>query len=283
MANYLKRLRQGGVRPVFEMKTVMDGPSIGLFDACHSLGQVAAMRAMAVAIEKAKKTGISFISVRGSEHYGAAAYFAKMALADDMIGFTGTNSPPRTAPWGSRSPFLGTNPFAVAIPAGHQLPIIADMATCVVARGKIILANKKNQPIPLGWAIDKDGEDTTDAKAALQGCVLPFGGPKGSAIAMIIEVLTGVLAGSLLSMQVPDPANNPGKHMAVSHYFGAIHVAAFGSMEDFKATIDKMILDMKASPKAKGVEEIFMPGEIEARKKQVRSREGIPVSQVVLD
>ncbi|RKL63337.1 Ldh family oxidoreductase [Thermoanaerobacteraceae bacterium SP2] len=283
MAVYMKRLRNGGINPVLELKTVMDGPGTAVVDACHSIGQVTSYKVMEMAIEKAKKVGISFISVKNSDHFGAAGYFAKMALPHNMIGFSGTNGAARMAPWGGREPLFGTNPFAMAIPAGKQLPIVADMASCVVARGKIILANKKKQPIPLGWAITKDGEDTTDAQEALKGTLLPFGGPKGSAIAIIVETLTGILAGSLMSSQLVDMASNPSTKNPVSHYFGAIDIAAFGPVEEFKEKVDQMILSVKRCAKAKNVTEIFLPGEIEERKKQKRLKEGIPVPRVILD
>jgi len=282
VANYLTKLRAGGARSELKLTAVTDGPGIAVYDAHNSMGAVAAYRAMEAAIEKAKKTGIAFINVVNSNHYGMAGYFAKMAVAHDMIGFTATNSAAQMAPWGGTKAFFGTNPFAMAIPAGEQLPIVADMATSVVARGKIILASKKNQAIPHGWAQTADGEDTTDAKAALLGTVLPFAGPKGYAIATMIEALTGVLAGSAVGPQVKGIASvdEPSR---VSHCFMAIDLAAFGAAAEFKQRVDRMILDMKGGPKAKGVAEIYLPGEIEARKRRQRLAEGIVLEAVIVE
>jgi LDH2 family malate/lactate/ureidoglycolate dehydrogenase len=282
MAVYLKKLRIGGVSPALQLKAITDGPGAGVYDAGNGLGAVAGHRAMGMAIEKARKVGLSLVTVKNSNHYGAAAYFAKMALLHDMIGFTATNSVSTMAPWGGYVPYFGTNPFAVAIPAGRELPIVADMATSVVARGKIRIAANKGQSIPLGWAVTKDGEDTTDPKAALNGIVLPFGGPKGSAIAALVECFTGILAGSVFGNQISSLYQFE-KPSSVSHCFGAIDLAAFGPAEEFKHRMDQMIKEIKSGPKAKNVQEIFLPGEIEARRKQDRLAAGIPIARNVLD
>jgi len=279
---YLKKLRAGGACPAVALKTIVDGPGTGVYDAGNSLGAPAAHKVMEIAIEKAKKVGISFVTVMNSSHYGTAAYFAKMALAHDMIGLSATNAFATMAPWGGKVPFFGTNPFAVAIPACKQLPIVADMATSVVARGKITMALKKNQSIPLGWAKKKDGEDTTDPREALQGTVLPFAGPKGSAIATIIEALTGVLSGSVFGPQIIS-ITNAAIPSRVSHCFMAINLAAFGPVGEFKERIDQMILGIKSTPKTKDVEEIFLPGEIEERRKRQQLKDGIPLARVTLD
>ena len=275
---YLKRLRMGLVRPAVSLEVISEMPSAALVDVKNSMGAAASEKVMRMAIAKAKQTGISFITVRNSNHFSAAAYFAQMALSEDMIGLAGSNGPARMAPWGGSKPMFGTDPFAVAIPAGKRLPVIADMASCVVARGKIIIAAKNGKPIPLGWARDKDGNDTTDAKAALEGTVVPFGGPKGYAIATIIEALTGVLAGSRFGTAINDIYSDFEHPTYPSHYLGAIKVAAFGPVEQFKSQMDEFIDGIKSSTRAKGVEEIFLPGEIELRRKEQRLREGIPLS-----
>lgn len=283
MPIYLKRLRMGIVKLKTELKVVTESPGTAVYDAGNSMGAAASYKIMEAAIEKARNTGIAFITARNSNHYSAAAYFAQMALPHDMIGFTASNGPARMAPWGGTEPMFGTSPLAFAIPAGQELPIIGDMASCVVARGKIILAAKKGQPIPIGWARNKAGEDTTDAKEALEGTVLPFAGPKGYAIATMIEVLTGILAGSLFTTGIKDLYADFENPTCTSHYFGAINVAAFGPVAEFKERMDEFIRSVKANPKAKGVEEIFLPGEIELRLKKRRLAEGIPVARVTLD
>lgn len=282
VAGYLQKLRANGARKNLELTLKTESPGIAVYDANNSMGAVAAYRAMEIAIAKAKQVGIAFVSVLNSNHYGMAGYFAKMAAAENMIGYTATNSLAQMAPWGGTKPFFGTNPFAVAIPAGDQMPIVADMATSVVARGKIILASKKNQPIPLGWAQTQDGQETTDSKAALLGTVLPFAGPKGYAIATLIEAMTGVLTGSAVGPEVKGIASVDAPSR-VSHFFIAIDLAAFGVVDEYKARVDRMILDIKAMPKAAGIAEIYLPGEIEAKRRQQRLADGIPLEQVILD
>lgn len=282
MPIYLKRIRDGVVNPVCEVR--LDGGQIasGVFDAGNSMGAPASYRVMKAVIEKAEQYGIAFFSVKNSNHYGTAAYYAKMALEKDMIGFCMTNGPSRMAPWGGSEPFFGTNPFAFAIPAKEELPIVADMATSVVARGKIIMAAKKNQPIPHGWALTKEGEHTTDPQSALLGTVLPFGGPKGSAIALMIDVLSGILSGSKYGPHLNDMYADFANPTFTSHSFAAIKIAAFTAPEQFKLDVDQMIREIKQNKPAENVAEIFLPGEIELRKKAERLTTGIPVPQVVL-
>lgn len=283
MGIYLKRLKLGVTRPALEMKLITETPVIAVYDACNSMGAVVSKRAMEIAIAKAKKIGMSFISVHNSNHNGMAAYWTKMALAHDMIGYSSTNSASRVAAWGSREPLLGTNPISYAFPAGKQLPIIPDQASCVVARGKVQLALAKKQPIPPGWAMDIDGAETTDPQAALSGTIFPFGGYKGSGVAVTVEILTGILGGGTFSTGVKDMYGHFTGPTTISHYFGAIDIAAFGSVQEFKDHVDELIISIKNSPKAKDVEEIFLPGEIELRRKAQRLSDGIPLSLVTLE
>lgn len=283
MAVYLKRLRLGLVRPDVKLEFVAEAPGTAVIDACNSMGAAGSYKVMEKAIEKAKVNGVSFITVRNSNHYSAAAYFAQMALEHDMVGFTASNGPARVAPWGGKEPMFGTSPFAYAIPAGKRLPIIVDMATCVVARGKIILAAKKGEPIPLGWARNKNGEDTTNAQEALDGTVLPFGGPKGYAISTVIEALTGILAASAFTTAINDLNADFKNPSFTSHYFGAINIAAFQNPAEFKTNMDAFIESVKANPRGKDVAEIFLPGEMEQKLKLKRLVEGIPMADVTLN
>ncbi len=282
VVSYLNKLRKGGVSSNLKLETVMDGVGTGVYNAGNCMGAVAAKKVMEIALEKAKKTGVSFVTVINSSHYGVAGYYAKLALPHDMIGFTATNSVSQMAPWGGKKPFFGTNPFAMAIPASQQLPIVTDMATSVVARGKIMFAAKMKKPIPEGWALTKDGRGTCDAQEALIGSVLPFAGPKGYAIATMIEVITGIISGSVFGPQITGMAKAD-RPSHTSHCFMAIDVASFGSVQEFKSNIDKMILEIKGNPKAKDVEEIFLPGEIEQKIKIQRLITGIPIPDAILE
>lgn len=283
MPIHLKRIKSGAVRANYDIKVISDRASAAVFDGCHSMGPFVSQKAMDLAIQKAKVTGVAFVTVKNSNHNGTAGYYVEQAIREGMIGFSATNGSPRMAPWGGRDPFFGTNPFAVGIPADKQLPIIADMATSLVARGKIVIAAKKKEPIPLGWAINKDGEDTTNADDALVGTVLPFAGAKGSAIALIIDVLAGVLSGSVFGPHINDMYADYDKPTLTSHVFGAINIEAFTSFNQFVVDIDRMILEIKQNTLAKNVTEIFLPGEIEQRRREKFLRQGIPFSKGIVE
>jgi LDH2 family malate/lactate/ureidoglycolate dehydrogenase len=171
----------------------------------------------------------------------------------------------------------------VAVPAGQELPIVLDMATSVAARGKIILAAQRGESIPAGWAIDSDGEVTTNAARALAGSILPFGGPKGSAIALLIDVLVGVLTGAAFGPYVGDLYRNMERPQGLGHMMGAINIGCFSDVDAFKKRMDTMIRELKSVPPAKGVSEVLLPGEIEARIQQRREAEGIPLTPDVIN
>ncbi len=180
---YVKRMQVGVVNPKTELKVIREHPSTALIHCKNSIGQVGSNHAMRLAIDKAKTTGVAFVATTHSNHYGAAAYWAMMALDHGMIGFSSTNAPAVVAPTGGRTPMLGTNPFAVAIPAGQEQPMVLDLATTVVARGRILLYAKQNKPLEPGWAFDELGRPTVDPHAAVKGLLAPIGGYKGYGIA----------------------------------------------------------------------------------------------------
>lgn len=280
---YMKRLEEKVVEKACRIETEREFPGSLALNAHNSMGIVAGVRAMEMGIKKAKESGFVLVTVNHSNHFGTAAYFAKMALEHRMIGFAATNAPSTMAPWGGIQPYLGTNPFAVAIPAGREHPVVMDMATSVVAQGKIIMAAKKNEPIPAGWAITKDGRPTTDPAAALEGSVLPFGGPKGYAIALLIDILSGILSGATFGPHLNNMWNDFTHPQNVGHCFGALDIAKFTDPDQFLADMDRMIGEIKSAPAAQGVDEIFLPGEIERRKSEQRRSEGIPLTPVVYE
>ncbi|QOY38260.1 Ldh family oxidoreductase [Anaerobacillus isosaccharinicus] len=282
MGIYLKRIRENVVKPQSRVTIMNEAPATVSLNGENSMGAVVSKKAMELAIAKAKETGVSYVTVNNSNHFGTAAYFTKMALNHNMIGFAATNGASRMAPWGGKEAYFGTNPFSVSIPAGSERPIIVDMATSVVARGKIIMAQKNSETIPEGWAMNKDGEFTTSAQEALDGTVLPFGGPKGSAIALIIDVLSGVLAGAAFGTGIKDMYGNFKEPTNTGHVFGVLNIEKFIAVDLFKSNMDQMIKDIKANSPAQGVQEVFLPGEIELRKAEQRLKEGIPITLPVL-
>ena len=279
---YVERLQLGLMDGKATGTVVSEGLSSAVYDGQNGMGQVVGTKAMQLAIAKAKSAGTAFVAVRNSNHYGTAAYYSMMALEHDMIGMTMTDSPPLMAPWGGRKGFLGTNPISIAAPAGKERPFVFDMATSVVARGAVILASKKGEQIPPTWAVDKDGLPTTDAKAALEGAVLPLGGHKGFGLAMAIDILGGILAGGPFGPHIGELYNNNTKTQRVGHFLGAIRIDAFRPAAEFKADMDAMIQEVKAQPLAKGVEKIMVAGEPEFLTEADRLKNGVPLSDAVV-
>jgi LDH2 family malate/lactate/ureidoglycolate dehydrogenase len=279
---YVERLKAGLTNGHTQGVPVSETSTTAVYDGQDGLGQVVGTKAMQLAIRKAEAAGVGMVTARNSTHYGTAAYYAMMALDKDMIGIALTNSPSLMAPWGGRKAFLGTNPLAIAVPAGKQKPFVLDMATSVVARGAIILAAKKGETIPISWGLNKDGEPTTSAKEANEGALLPLGGHKGFGLAMAIEVLTATLAGGPFGPHIGELYNNPTRNQGVGHFFGAIRIDRFRPVTEFKADMDAMIQEVKTQPLAKNFAEIMVAGEPEHRTEQERRGNGVPLSDAVV-
>ncbi|TJY42275.1 Ldh family oxidoreductase [Cohnella pontilimi] len=271
---YLKRLKAGMVAVDGEMKAHTDGP-VTVLDGGNHFGAVVGSRALELAEEGTKRNGVAVVGVKGSNHFGTCSYYLLKAIAKDMILLVLSNASQTMPPTGGVRPFIGTNPFAVGVPAGRHQPFILDMATSVVARGKIIAAAQAGESIPLGWAIDKDGNPTTDANAALAGSVLPVGGAKGYGISMFVDILSGVLTGAGFGKYVNNMYENWEQTQNVGHFFIGLDIARFMPVQQFKDRMDLYIDEIKAEPKAPGVSEIFIPGELEHRMSLERMKTGI--------
>ena len=273
LAEYLTRVNAGVMNLDPSMDVEQDHPASALLNARNGLGQIAGAKAMALAMAKAKASGAGLVGVKNSNHFGIAAYFAMQAVQENMIGLVITNAAPSIAPYGTKTALLGTNPICVAIPAATQQPIVLDMSTSVVARGKIWLAGLAGKKIPLGWALDKDGKPTDDPHAAQEGTLEAIGGPKGSGLALVIDILCGVLTGTTITGDVKLIADLSGP-MNTTHLLMAINVASFVEVEQFKKNIDAVILRIKSLPSAGG-SSIYLPGEIEFNLENMRKIEGI--------
>lgn len=283
LCTYIKRIQLGLMNPKTELAIVREHAATALVDAKNSIGQVAAKRTMELAIEKARTAGSAFVAVTHSNHYGAAAYYTMMAAEQGMIGMSATNAPAAVAPTGGRTPLLGTNPISWAIPAGEERPVVLDLATTVVARGRIMLYAKQNKPLEPGWAFDERGLPTTDPHAALKGLLAPIGGYKGYGLALVIDLLSGVLTGSNYGGHFPGfLADNFERPTDVGSIFAAVNVEAFMDLPEFKARVDQALREIKESDKAEGVDRIYIPGEIEFETKERRLKEGIPVPEPVV-
>lgn len=278
LPKYVKRIKLGLINPKAVPKVVEDTGAIAVVDGDNGLGQVAATKAMEISMVKAREYGVGVVGIRNSNHFGMAAYIAMQAIESEMIGIVLSNAAPSMAPWGGTQPLFGTNPLAVAVPTNHD-PIVLDMALGVVARGKIRTAAREGESIPKGWALDEHGNPTTDPQAALKGSVLPIAGPKGYGMALIIDVLSGVLTGSSFADSISSVHETEGiAH--VGHFVGAINIRSFMPVTLFKDRISKMIRKVHQSPLAKGVDRIYLPGEIEANEKRKRIRLGVPLGKI---
>jgi len=278
---YTRRLEEGVVNASPEMNLIKNTETAAILDGDNGQGQVVGMRAAEEAIKMATDKGSGFVGVKHSNHFGTAAFFGMKILEAGHIGLVLSNAPSTMVPFGGARPYFGTNPIAITIPAGQELPIVIDMATSVVAQGKIILADKEGKSIPEGWAVDKNGNPTTDTKAALEGAVLPLGGPKGSALALMVDILSGVLTGAFWGPYLNsmwDDFENP---QNVGHFIGAINVEGFMPLEKFKERVDQIIREIKAVPQAPGFKEVCLPGEIEFRTRDERLKKGIPLGEGV--
>jgi LDH2 family malate/lactate/ureidoglycolate dehydrogenase len=283
LCTYVKRIQVGVMSAKTKLEVVRERPSTALIHCHNSIGQVGAALAMKKTIEKAKTTGVAFVATTHSNHYGAAAHWAMMALEHGMIGFSSTNAPAAVAPTGGREPMLGTNPFALAIPAGSEKPAVLDLATTVVARGRIMLYAKQNKPLEPGWAFDNRGVPTIDAQAALDGLLAPIGGYKGYGIALAVDLLCGVMTGSNYGRHFPGfLADNMEKPTDVGSVFAAINVDSFMDLPEFKARMDKALQEMKNCAKAEGVKRIYIPGEPEFEMKAERLKNGIPMPDPIV-
>jgi LDH2 family malate/lactate/ureidoglycolate dehydrogenase len=277
LPHYLKRVRTGliNANPTLSLNKIT--PVAGLLDGQNAFGFVVANRAMSEAIAMARDFGIGMVSARRSTHFGMAANYVLQAVEAGFIAMVFTNASPAMPPWGGRQALLGTSPIAAGVPSGSEVPYVLDMSPAVAARGKIRRAARLGTEIPLGYALDAQGRATTDPKAALDGgVVLPIGGPKGSALSMLMDILGGVLSGAAYAGGVGNQFEVFDRPQDVGHLFLAIKPDLFVSADDFRHRMDTLVQRVHACPIAEGFEEILMPGEFEARLETERMRAGIP-------
>ena len=271
---YLARLKAGVCNAVARPRFVVDGGAVAVIDGGEAMGQVLMVHAMDDAIARAKKHGIAAVALRHSNHFGTALYYTLMAARAGCVSFLSTNASPAMAPWGGRRKMVGTNPWSWAAPAGSFAPMVLDLANTGVARGKVYLARQKGLPIPEGWAIDADGAPTTDAQAAIDGIILPMAGHKGYAIAVMMDMLSGVLTGSAFASGVAGPYQTDRKSGA-GHLMIVLDIATMQPLAEFNARMETLIRELKSVPLAKDHDEIFYPGELEARNEFRNRRDGL--------
>ncbi len=276
LPGYLDRIRRGLVDPRPALEPARVTPVAASLDGRNGLGFVVGTRAMAEAVAMARASGIGVVSVRRSTHFGMAATYVLQALEAGMVSMVFTNASRAMPPWGGREPLLGTSPLAVGVPGGRLAPFVLDMSPSIAARGKIRIAEKRGAQIPLGWALDAEGRPTTDPTAALAGVVLPIGGPKGSGLAMMMDIFCGVLSGAAYAGDVGDQYRGFDRPQDVGHFFLAMRPDLFVPVDEVRARMDVLVQRIRDCPRAEGFDEILMPGEIEARTAAKREKSGIP-------
>jgi L-2-hydroxycarboxylate dehydrogenase (NAD+) len=274
---YVKAIRDGIINPNPRIQVVNETPASALIEGDGGMGMVVGRRAAELAIEKARRVGVSMVAVRNSRHFGMSAYYAMLALPHDMIGISMTNAGRQVVPTFGREAKYGTNPICLAAPTLEEVPFVLDMATTTAAAGKLEVAARLGQPIPSGWALDEKSEPTKDPLAAQRARkLLPLGGTreggshKGYGLAIMVEILCGVLTGTLACVTPPDTGVR-------GHFFGAINIAAFRSVDEFKRELDNLIRYLKSTQPDRGQDRIYVAGEIEHETAQERSANGIPL------
>jgi LDH2 family malate/lactate/ureidoglycolate dehydrogenase len=277
---YLERLRRGLVNARPQMTVERALTVCARVDGDNSLGFLVGTKAMQIAIDIAREHGVGFVLAHHSNHFGMAASYLLQAVEAGLAAFVFTNASRAMPIWGGREPFLGTSPFAFAAPTGKERPaIVLDMAMSVVARGKVRRAAQRGEPIPLGWALDKEGRPTTDAQAGYEGVVLPVGGVKGSGLALMMEILAGVMSGANFGGEVRNQYFDFDAPQNVGHCFIALRPDMFMPLQDYIARMEALATRAKATERAEGVDEILLPGEPEARMAARHAATGIPMDR----
>jgi LDH2 family malate/lactate/ureidoglycolate dehydrogenase len=281
---YLKRIREGCVKAHPNITVEKTSHAVLKINGDDGMGFLVAHKAIDEGIRLATETGIAMVGCTHSTHFGMSALYIKEAVEKNYIVFVYTNSSPALPVYGGCTAFLGAAPFAAGLPGGYNSPpYILDMAMTVIARGKIRVAATNGEAIPPGLALDKDGNPTTDAAKAFEGICLPFGGVKGSALAMLMDMLCGMYTGSHYAGEVSSLYFNFSEPQNLGHLIFVMKPDLFIPMEKYKKRMDEYYRRIKSLPKAQGVDEILMPGEPEMRKEKTALRSGILITGKILD
>ncbi|KAL2817094.1 Malate/L-lactate dehydrogenase [Aspergillus granulosus] len=280
--SYMQRIRQKVLDPASSPELQQITPVVASVDGKNTFGFVSAHLGMQRAIEMAQEFGLGLVSVKHSNHFGMSAWLVQQAIDAGMMSLVFTNSSPALPVWGGMSKLMGVSPIACGAPAGKACPFILDMAPSVAARGKIYKALRRGEKIPTDWALDGEGNITDDPAKALEGVMLPMGGPKGSALAIMMDVFSGVLSGSAFAGNVTGPYD-PSKPADVGHFLMAIKPDLFVSLDEFKARMDYLYQKVVGSDKMAGVDRIYFPGEIEQLTREERLAGGIPFTEAEIE
>ena len=276
---YCERIKKKVINPRPKIKIKNISQSISYIDADNSIGFVAADVAIKKAIQNAKKTGIGLVAVKNSGHYGLSGYYAEQAVKKNLVTIIFTNAPPAIAPYGARKSLFGTNPICFGTPTDLKAPFILDTSISMINRGKIRFAAKNNMKLPSGVALDKFGKPTIDADKALKGVQLPIAGFRGSGLAWMVDILSGVLTGSNHGGKVKDPFDDFTGPQNIGHLFITFKTNLF--VKDYKSRIKDNIKKVKKLPKIKGINEIMYPGQNKYKRYKMNKNKEIKISKIV--
>ena len=276
---YCDRIKKKVINPKPKIKITNISQSISQIDADNSIGFVAADIAIKKAISNAKKTGIGLVAVRNSGHYGLSGYYAEQAVKKNLVTMIYTNGPPAVAPHGAFKSLFGTNPICFGAPSGSKTPFIFDSSISMINRGKIRFASKNNQKLPVGVALDKFGKPTTDANKALKGVQLPIAGFRGSGLAWMVDILSGVLTGGNHAGRVKDPFEDFTGPLNIGHLFITFKTNLF--VKDYNQRIKDNIKRVKRLPKVKGIKEIMYPGQNKYKRYKMNLKKEIKISKII--
>lgn len=276
---YYERIRNRYIIPGAPFEIVKESPALALVNGNNGMGSAIGQRAMELAIQKAKVSGIGTVVVRDSTHFGSSAVPARLAVEQGCIGIAMTNAGPEMAPWGGATGVVGTNPWGIAAPTGGDFPVVLDIALTTSGKGMMQWYEREGKKMPLDWALTPEGEETDDPAAAMKGALLGIGQYKGYGLSMLTDVLTGVLSGGGFGLM---PYSNPAKQ-DVSHLMIAIDIAWFMPLDEFKARMDRFIADIKAAKLRPGFTEILVPGEIDHRRETEYRKNGAQLDAVIFD
>ncbi|MDH4266878.1 MAG: Ldh family oxidoreductase [Deltaproteobacteria bacterium] len=283
LPGFVTLVRNGKIKPQARIQVIRETPVIAHLDANLAPGHVVSVQSMKMAVKKAKTSGIGFVLVRNSTHWGRAAYYSVLAAREGCAGICFVNTESNMPYWGTRAPRIGNNPLSIGVPRASGEPVVLDMAMSQAAFFKIVLYNREGKKVPLGWGVDEQGRPTDDPAAILKSKrLVPTGQHKGSGLALMTDILTGILSGGMFCGELLGEAKGMPHSTGYAQAFMAIDIAFFLSLEAFQRRVDELVAYVKGGPPAEGLSEIHIPGERSWRERALREKVGIPLDEITL-